>query len=102
MKHAARKPAKVRFVLYVADHALNSTQAIANLGALCREHLPGRHEIRIVDVFEEPKRALADSVFMTPTLIMLGASPACKVIGTLADTEAVMHALRLGTSALAA
>ncbi|HSH94369.1 MAG TPA: circadian clock KaiB family protein, partial [Roseimicrobium sp.] len=58
-----------RFLLYVADDSQNSVLAIANLNAICREHLPGHHEIKIIDVFKEPKRALADAVFMTPTLI---------------------------------
>jgi circadian clock protein KaiB len=39
------------FRLYVAGDALNSAQAISNLLSLCRIHLPGRHEIEIVDVF---------------------------------------------------
>ena len=65
-----------RFRLYVAGEAQNSLQARANLAALCREHLAGRHEIEVVDVLRHPKRALADCVFMTPTLMKLGSSPA--------------------------
>ena len=56
-----------KFRLYVAGDALNSAQAVANLNALCRAHLPDRHEIEVVDVFREPKRALADDIRMTPT-----------------------------------
>lgn len=50
-----------RFDLYVAGEAPNSTQAVANLAAFCRAHLADRHEIEIIDVFREPKRALAES-----------------------------------------
>jgi circadian clock protein KaiB len=61
-----------RFRLYVAGDTQNSAQAVANLVALCQAHLPDRHEIEVVDVFREPKRALADGIFMTPTLVKLG------------------------------
>ena len=67
-----------KFRLYVAGDAQNSAQAVANLTALCRAHLPDRHEIEVVDVFREPKRALADGIFMTPTLVKLAPSPVRK------------------------
>jgi circadian clock protein KaiB len=84
-----------RFRLYVAGDAQNSAQALANLNALCRAHLPGRHEIEVVDVFREPKRALADAIFMTPTLLRLGPSPVKRIVGTLAQTQVVLQALGL-------
>jgi circadian clock protein KaiB len=89
-----------RFRLYLAGDALNSAQALANLSALCRAHLPGRHEIEVVDVFLEPTRALADGIFMTPTLVKLAPSPARKIVGTLSQTQAVLQAL--GLNAIAA
>ena len=60
---------RFEFRLYIAGGESNSAQAVANLEALCRAHLAGRHEIEIVDVLLQPKRALQDGVFMTPTLI---------------------------------
>jgi circadian clock protein KaiB len=87
--------AKFKFRLYVAGDALNSSQAFANLTALCRTHLPNRYEIEVVDVFREPKRALADGILMTPTLIRLGAFPTPRVIGTLSQEQPVLYALGL-------
>jgi circadian clock protein KaiB len=84
-----------KFLLYVAGDAPNSSQAQANLTALCLAHLPGKHEIEIVDVFKEPKRALADKVLMTPTLIKVAPSPARRIIGTLSQPLIVLHALGL-------
>ena len=88
-----------RFRLYVAGDALNSAQAVANLNAFCRAQLPHRHEIEIVDVFREPKRALADGVFMTPTLVKLSPSPIRKIVGTLSQLKPVLQALGLEASA---
>ena len=84
-----------KFRLYVAGDALNSAQALASLGALCRAHLAGRHEIEVVDVFREPKRALADGIFMTPTLVKLAPSPIRRIVGTLSRTQPVLQALGL-------
>lgn len=86
---------KYKFILYIADDTQNSVLAVANLTAICREHLPGHHEIEIVDVFKEPKRALTDAVFMTPTLIKLGPHPVRRIVGTLSQTETVLNALGL-------
>jgi circadian clock protein KaiB len=84
-----------RFRLYIAGEAQNSAQAVANLNALCRAYLPGRHEIEVVDVFREPKRALADSIFMTPTLVKLAPSPNRRIVGALSRTQTVLQALGL-------
>jgi circadian clock protein KaiB len=84
-----------KFRLYVADGAQNSAQALANLTALCRVHLAGRHDIEVVDVFREPKRALADGILMTPTLVKLAPFPTLRVVGTLRQTETVLEALGL-------
>lgn len=89
-----------KFRLYVAGDALNSAQARANLTALCRAHLAGRYQIDIVDVFKEPKRALADAIFMTPTLVKLAPLPERTIVGTLSQTQTVLQALGLlGVSA---
>jgi len=94
--------AQFRFRLYVAGEAQNSAQAIANLTALCRAHLPGRHSIQIVDVFKEPKRALADGVLMTPTLVKFAPLPIRTIVGTLSQARPVLQALGLEVEALGA
>lgn len=84
-----------RFRLYVAGDAVNSAQALANLQALCRAHLPDRHAIEVVDVFRHPRRALADGIFMTPMLLKLAPGPARRIVGTLSDAATVLRALDL-------
>ena len=79
--------------LYVAGDAPNSAQAVANLTALCRKNLLDRHEIEVVDVFREPKRALEDGIFMTPILVKLAPTPALRIVGTLSETQTVLQAL---------
>jgi circadian clock protein KaiB len=93
-----RRRATFRFRLYVAGDAQNSAQAFANLTALCRAHLPDRYELEVVDVFREPKRALEDGIFMTPTLVKLAPSPVRRIVGTLSQTQPLLHALGLATA----
>ncbi|MGD0514541.1 MAG: circadian clock KaiB family protein [Terriglobales bacterium] len=88
-----------KFRLYIAGDTENSAQALANLTKLCSTRLADRHEIEIVDVFKEPKRALADGIFLTPTLIILAPSPVRRIVGTLGQTKTVLQTLGLGTMA---
>ena len=93
MKRAVRPRVSFKFRLYVAGDTQNSAHAVANLNALCHSQLPDRHDIEIVNVFLEPKRALADGIFMTPTLIKLTPSPTQRIVGTLSQTQPVLQAL---------
>ena len=90
-----RRQNKVKFRLYFAADAPNSFQAKANLIELGKRYFPGEHEIEWVDVLREPKRALSDSVFMTPMLIKLSPAPERRVVGTLSETATVLQALGL-------
>jgi circadian clock protein KaiB len=89
-----------KFRLYVADDTMNSAQATANLHALCKTHLPGRHEIEIVDVFKDPQRAILEGVRMTPTLLRLAPLPVRRIVGTLVDTQRVLETLGLVANVL--
>jgi circadian clock protein KaiB len=88
-----------KFRLYVAAGTLNSTQAMANLNALCRAYLAGRHVIEVVDVFREPQRALAEGIRMTPTLLKLAPPPEKRIVGSLSQTQRVLETLELGGGA---
>ncbi len=92
-----KKPVPFKFRLYVAGDGPNSTQALANLDAICREHLAERHEIEVVDVLREPQRALADLVMLTPLLVKLSPAPIRKILGTLSHRAPVLHALGLAS-----
>jgi circadian clock protein KaiB len=88
-----------KLLLYVAGDAPNSVQALTNLTSFCRTHLAERHEIQIVDVFKEPLRALADGIFMTPTLVKVSPSPSRKIVGTLSLPQPLLLALGLNPAA---
>jgi len=86
---------RFKFRLYVAGTTQNSTRASANLSAFCTAHLPERHEIEVVDVLRNPKLAMADRVFMTPTLIKLAPAPDRRMVGTLSQPQLLLETLGL-------
>jgi circadian clock protein KaiB len=85
--------------LYVAGTTSNSVQAIANLTAFCRAHLPDRHDIEVIDVLRHPHQAQLDGVFITPMLIKYAPKPLGRIIGTLGQPEKLGQALGLGQKA---
>lgn len=88
-----------KFRLYVAGGASNSGQAISNLAAFCRDYLPGRSETEVVDVLKQPKRALEDGIFMTPTLLKVAPGRAQRIVGTLSQRDPLLNVVGLDHSA---
>lgn len=87
--------ARLRLRLYVAGDAANSLAAVANIRAICAEHYDSTHELEIVDLLQQPGRALTDGIIVTPTLLKLLPLPAHRMIGSLSDTPRVL--MLLGT-----
>ena len=81
--------------LYIAGRAPNSLRAIANLEAICKEYLKHGHELEIVDVLEQPRRALAEGVLVSPSLSKLSPLPGANIVGNLSDKAKVLLALGL-------
>jgi circadian clock protein KaiB len=92
------RPVAFVFRLYVAGDEQNSLQAIDNLREICETHLPDQHEIEIVDVLLDPKRALAESILMTPTLVTDSPYPGHRIVGTLSNTGPILQILGLGAA----
>lgn len=95
-KRRTAKPAPTTVVvlrLYIANNAPNSVQALANLEAICKEHLKDAFKLEIVDVLEYPQRALADGILVTPSLAKVSPSPTTRVVGNLSDKARVLRAL---------
>ena len=93
------KPADVfKFRLYVAGDAPNSILALANLNAFCKLRHISSQEIEIINVFKNPKRALADGIVLAPTLVKCFPLPTRKFIGTLSEYRVLDEAFGLSTT----
>jgi circadian clock protein KaiB len=82
--------------LYVADRAPNSARARSNLKDICEKNHPERFRVEIVDVISESARAVADLVFVTPTLVKVSPPPRVRIVGTLDARKKVIQAIGLG------
>jgi circadian clock protein KaiB len=91
--HVPPAAAVVVMVLYIAEGGPNSVQAVANLDAICKEHLQDNFRLEIIDVLECPQRALADGIIVTPSLAKLSPSPCARIVGNLSDKGSVLRAL---------
>ncbi len=89
--HGKKRPVHLR--LYLAGNAPNSVRAVANAKAICLQHYDDDCILEIVDMLEQPLRALADEIIVTPTLLRLHPLPIRRVIGSLSDTGQVLLAL---------
>ena len=79
--------AKYVLRLYVTGMTPKSTQAIANVQKLCEQHLAGRYELKVIDIYQQPQLAKGDQIIATPTLIKKLPLPLRKLIGDMSDTE---------------
>src|SRR5215203_600437 len=79
--------------LYVSGMTPRSTEAINNLTAICEEHLKGRYELEVIDIYKQPELTAIDQVIATPTLVKKLPLPLRKLVGTLSDEERVLVGL---------
>ena len=79
--------------LYVAGTAPNSARARANLEVILQGLPDGRCQVEIIDVFQEPLRALDDGVIVTPTLVKVSPPPSEQIVGDLGNTGRVRDVL---------
>lgn len=84
---AERNRAKYVLRLYVAGMTPKSTQAIANVKRTCNEHLAGRYELEVIDIYQQPKLAKGEQIIAAPTLIKKLPLPLRRLIGDMSNTE---------------
>jgi circadian clock protein KaiB len=81
--------------LYVAGLTPRSTRAVANIRDICENHLNGRYDLRVVDIYQQPALAQAEQIVAVPTLIRKLPPPLRRIIGDLSDLERTLIGLDL-------
>jgi circadian clock protein KaiB len=86
---AAAKQGRQKYVLqlYVTGMTPRSTQAITNIRKICEQYLMGTYELKVIDIYQQPKLAKGDQIIATPTLIKKLPLPLRKFIGDMSNTE---------------
>jgi circadian clock protein KaiB len=94
---ALSKPDERLYVLrlYVTGSTPRSTMAINNIKRICEEHLKGRYDLEVIDIYQQPILAQGEQILAAPTLIKKLPEPLRKFIGDMSDTEKILLGLDL-------
>ncbi|MBU4232080.1 MAG: circadian clock KaiB family protein [Proteobacteria bacterium] len=97
MEEALAKKDEEKYLLrlYVAGTTTKSRRAIANLKKICEEYLPGRYELEVIDIYQQPIFARDGQIVAAPTLVKELPPPLRKFIGDLSNTERILAGLDL-------
>ncbi len=81
--------------LYITSATPRSVKAIMNIRRICEEHLQGRYELEIIDIFQQPVLAEGEQIIAAPTLIKKLPLPLRRFIGDMSDTDKILIGLDL-------
>ncbi len=90
-----RKPAHYVLRLYVTGTTGRSVHAIQNVKRVCNEHLQGRYELEVVDLYKNLPLARGDQIIAAPTLIKRLPLPLRRLIGDMSDEQRLLVGLDL-------
>jgi circadian clock protein KaiB len=82
-----------RLRLYVSGSSPRSAKAIANIRAICDQHLAGRYELDVVDLYQQPHLAKDAQIIAAPTLVKEEPMPLRKIVGDMSDEGRVLVGL---------
>ncbi len=81
--------------LYVTGMTARSTRAIENIRSVCEEHLKGRYNLEIIDIYQHPELVKGEQILAAPTLIKKLPVPLRRMVGDLSNTDKVLLGLDL-------
>lgn len=79
--------------LFVTGHTQKSVRAVQNITRLCEQHLSGRYDLQVVDLYQQPELAVQHQLVAAPTLIKMLPLPLRKMIGDMSDSGRVLASL---------
>jgi len=81
--------------LYIAGNNARSQAAVENVKKICEEHLKGRYELEIIDIYQDRTKNPDDLILAAPTLIKKLPLPLRRIIGDMTMKEKVLVGLDL-------
>jgi circadian clock protein KaiB len=81
--------------LYITGMTPRSTRALTTIKTICEEHLRGRYDLEVIDIYQYPQLAAEEQIIAAPTLVKKLPPPLRRFIGDLADVERVLLGLDL-------
>ena len=71
--------------LFVAGASARSREALLRVRQLCKVELKDACDLKVIDIYQQPKLARANQIVATPTLIIEFPPPLRRFIGSLAN-----------------
>jgi circadian clock protein KaiB len=62
---------------------------------ICEQHLQGRYELQVIDLYQQPELAKDEQITAAPTLIKKLPAPLRRIIGDMSNQEHVLKGLDL-------
>jgi circadian clock protein KaiB len=81
--------------LYVTGTTPASSRAIERVRGICEQHLQGRYDLEVIDIYQKPALAKDEQIIATPTLIKVLPAPLRRFIGDLSKAEKILFGLDL-------
>ena len=81
--------------LYVTGQTPRSLRAIQNIKRICEEHLSGRYDLEVIDIYQRPSLAKGEKIIAAPTLVKSLPAPIRRFVGDLSDSEKILFGLDL-------
>ena len=81
--------------LYVTGTTGKAVRAIQNVRRICEEHLKGRYELEVIDLYRNLPLARGDQIIAAPTLVKRLPAPLRRLIGDMSDEQRVLVGLDL-------
>ena len=84
-----RKRKKHLFCLYIAGTTQRSLRAVRKIKELCERELKGIYALEIIDLYQQPARAILDQIVAAPTLVRNLPLP-IRLVGDLTNDAKVL------------
>ena len=97
LERAARAQRVQQFLLrlYITGTTPASSRAVERVRQICDDHLRGRYQLEVFDIYRMPALAKDEQIIATPTLIKVLPTPLRRFIGDLSKIESVLFGLDL-------
>ena len=92
---SARQAQSYVLRLYITGATPRSTRALQNVRRICDQYLPGRYDLEVIDVYQQPTLAQEEQIIAAPTLIKKFPLPLRKIIGDMSIEGRVLLGLDL-------
>jgi circadian clock protein KaiB len=94
-QEARKAKEKYSLRLYISGITPRSTAAIQRIKRICEEHLEGRYDLEVVDIYQQPTLAKGEQIIAAPTLIKKLPLPLRRIIGDMSNEGRVLLGLDL-------